>query len=345
MATKNVNIEECTEEKKRVWNQILKQSKDGTFEYLLTWIELCSMVNKQRYKQVKTCNKIISYNGKEIGIWTYTIASNGLNARLMSNETELIPPIFVDGVVDKAIENCINEVLEHTEKICIENQIKEFDTSFTMKKADIRIWHRLLLENEIISSRISNFKHLYYLNLEKENFYSAFRSTVRNSVKHGLKQWNGHVYDTITWGKMNDFRQFHERIKGRATRGIDTWKKQMESVNKGEAIVVILEDTSKQIVGGGIFYYSDKESYYNSAAYDKGSGRNYLGHTTQYLACQYFHEKGIAWHRLGDCLFVNEKTKPTEKERSISKFKSGFSSDIFVQINIHCEIAVLTNER
>lgn len=333
----NIRIEEYDVNYKTIWNQVLNASQECGFDYLLTWIELCAMVNEARYDYVDTHRMLFFFDNKPIAVWTITVAGDENRKTLLSNETEVIMPLMVAGLTKKVERNCINMALEYIEELCRANHILSFNSAITCKNGSVTKWQELLLSGCCFNSSITNVQHLYYANLSSKDFLSAIQPSTRLKIRHGLEQWDYKVYEQISWEEMNEFRLFHERIKGRATRSVETWKKQTESVNLGEAIVILLRDNNV-IVGGGIFYFSTKEGYYNSAAYEKIDGRNNLGHTTQYLACDYFNKKGIEWYHIGECLFENEIPEPTEKERSISRFKSGFATDIFMKVIITCKV-------
>jgi FemAB family protein len=137
--------------------------------------------------------------------------------------------------------------------------------------------------------------------------------------------------DASIWA---EFIQLHFDVSGRKTRSDETWALQLRQIAVGEALLVLLRDGEGKMVGGGFFQFSRDEALYAVGAYDRKLFPKPLGHVVQATAIDELKRRNIRWLKLGRRFFSSDSPTPTEKELSISEFKSGFSSHLFPEFSL-----------
>ena len=124
---------------------------------------------------------------------------------------------------------------------------------------------------------------------------------------------------------MVKFRQLHIREAGRETRSEESWSRQLEIVQAGEAFVVF-GHVDDRLVSAGLFMHSETNCYYGVSASRRDLFEKPLFHALMWTAN--LHAKKIGWRRfeVGEQLYPNhpQYLPPTKKEIDISGFKAGF---------------------
>lgn len=341
----NINIIECEKEKDyELYCSTFSKVEKQAYDYIISWIDLCHMTNSVKYGEVETKKIVILYDNEAVGVWTYSLIKGRLRLKentMLTNEHDyILPPIFTKecNLQNKVKENCIKKCIEYINLICKTNDIKEFKAAYNVEDMAFDFWNYYLLLGDVFSSKVVCARHLFYVDLNQMDLYNGFNQSSRRKIRKAEKELIPRIYESISWEEMDNYRAFHERIKGGATRAVDTWQKQMESINDGEAVLITVEGKNKQRLGGCIFYFTKYECYANSAAYDKSGNNDNLGHYVQFLGCRFAKDKGMKWLILGNCSFENDLPKPSPKELAISNFKRGLSTNIMVTNVISCSV-------
>jgi FemAB family protein len=167
---------------------------------------------------------------------------------------------------------------------------------------------------------------------------SGFRKRYKSLIKYGRREWTVAVLDTPDSSIWAEFTQLHFYVSGRKTRSDETWALQLRQIAVGEALLVLLRDEDGKMVGGGFFQFSRDEAVYAVGAYDRKLFPKPLGHVVQATAIEELKRRNICWLKLGRRFFSSDFPTPTEKELSISDFKSGFSSHLFPEFSFNRKI-------
>ena len=143
----------------------------------------------------------------------------------------------------------------------------------------------------------------------------------------------------ITWQHMNEFRELHICEAGRETRSAESWRRQLEIVQAGEAFV-IFGCIDNNLVSAGLFMHNKSNCYYGVSASHRDMFEKPLFHALMWTAIIHAKKIGCRWFEAGTQLFPNhpQDAPPCNKELGISKFKAGFGGRTVCQL-------ILTQER
>ena len=167
------------------------------------------------------------------------------------------------------------------------------------------------------------------------------RKSYGSLINWGLREMQPQVFDAsnMTWEKMIEFRQLHIREAGRETRSEESWRRQLEMVQAGEAFVIFgcLDD---ELVSAGFFMHSKTNCIYSSSASRRDMFKKPLFHALMWTAILHAKEIGCRWFEVGEQLYPNHptETSPSKKELGISEFKAGFggTTRMFLDLKLEC---------
>ena len=169
-------------------------------------------------------------------------------------------------------------------------------------------------------------------NLEK----ASMRKSYTSIINWGLRELNPQIYNSqnITRMLMDEFRKLHIKEVGRETRSVQSWIRQLEMIQAGEAFIV-LGVWKGELVSAAFFPCNFNHCYYGSPASRRDLFEKPLLHSLMWKAIHYAKEIGCRWFEVGEQVFPNSKLNPTEKEMNISHFKAGFGGDTYMFLDIH----------
>ena len=171
---------------------------------------------------------------------------------------------------------------------------------------------------------------------------SSIRRSYKSLINWGIRELHPRVYDaaTITWELIDQFRQLHIRESGCETRSEESWRRQLDMVQAGEAFIV-LGHLNGELVSSGLFMNSKINCYYGISASRRDLFDKPLFHAIMWTAILHAKELGCKWFEVGEQLYPNysHENLPTKKELGISKFKSGFGGEIrmFLDLKLDCK--------
>jgi FemAB family protein len=164
--------------------------------------------------------------------------------------------------------------------------------------------------------------HVLYFDLSQDPL-TSFSKGHRSAVKAGLSLFE--IRTDCDEQEWEDFRVLHHKVSGRITRSMDSWDCQWKAIQSGDAFLVHLRKDGF-LVGGGYFATTRDEAAYNVGVYDRDLFPMPMGHVVQYTAINEMKKRGLKWYRIGPKTYQG-----TDKEMSISDFKSGFATHVFPQ--------------
>jgi FemAB family protein len=188
-------------------------------------------------------------------------------------------------------------------------------------------WHAELMRR----GALCRVGHELYLDLQPDlaTIKTGFRKSYKSLVSSGLKQWSVHILEDGNASVWNEFINLHLEVSGRKTRSDESWELQRVHLEEKANLLIYLRDSAGRMVGGGLFQLTRDEALYAVAAYDRSLFQKPLGHVVQFTAIEEFKRRGIRWYKIGQRAFPSDLPAPSEKEISISDFKSGFASHLF----------------
>ena len=320
------------------WQSVIDNCSYCTIDYSWTYIELCDLVMREKFEFVETIKIGFFLHNEIIAIWPLQVRLKDNTFKIGTNEQEVLQPLYSREVSEKIQKKIISICIEILLQLCKAYNIEYWESKCHVRTQGISLWQHKLLECDVFSSSITDLTHVLYVKLQNENIFSDYRKSYKSLINKGKKKWSIVIYETINREQMDKFREFHTKVKGRATRSIDTWDAQIKAINKGQAFLISLHDENDDIRGGGVFLMTQFESYYNSAAYDKNLPHEPLGHLVQDAAINYAKGKGLKWHQVGERYYKSDKCNPSQKELEISHFKEGFATNTFINLKIRCDV-------
>jgi FemAB family protein len=283
------------------------------------------------------CSLIWHWNGAACGIWplSFTLCAGG--ATLHSHGTPILPPLFAGATPSSIRRRLCRAGLDLTERVSVElgnHSLCAF--SPFLQRPDLGDWH----EEWMLSGASCGISHQLFLDLRPSlaEIKSGFRKSYKSLINYGRREWTVTVLDTPDSSIWAEFTQLHLDVSGRKTRSDETWALQLRQIAVGEALLVLLRDEDGKMVGGGFFQFSRDEAVYAVGAYDRKLFPKPLGHVVQATAIEELKRRNICWLKLGRRFFSSDFPTPTEKELSISDFKSGFSSHLFPEFSFNRKI-------
>jgi CelD/BcsL family acetyltransferase involved in cellulose biosynthesis len=127
-----------------------------------------------------------------------------------------------------------------------------------------------------------------------------------------------------THAAVHDFRALHEAAAGRQTRPPETFDQMAEWAQRGDAVLALAR-SGDGYVGGSYVSVFNRRAYYLSAAMDRSLSHQPVGHALQWAVIEWLVARGVERYELGLQQFGPLlHDVPTDKERSISRFKRGF---------------------
>ena len=228
--------------------------------------------------------------------------------------------------------------------------LEKFDK--VMEKVNGFIWYRdFLINNELskLSRHLLNngarstplFSKTIDLINDKSTRKSSIRKSYKSLINWGNRELQPKVFDAenITWELIDEFRQLHIRESGRETRSEESWRRQLDMVQAGEAFIV-LGHLNGELVSSGFFMNSKTNCYYGMSASRRDLFDKPLFHASMWTAILHAKDLGCKWFEVGEQLYPNHPSEkpPTKKELGISEFKAGFGGQtrMFLDLKLDC---------
>jgi len=128
--------------------------------------------------------------------------------------------------------------------------------------------------------------------------------------------------------RHEEYRELHRKCAGRVTRSKETFDKQYEQLENGEAVLCGVE-YKKQNIGYSYFTFANSSAWYFSGADDPDYAELPLYHSMVFSGMQYLRKAGI------ERLDMDQPASPTpqfqyyldKKQLNIALFKRGFGGD------------------
>ena len=278
--------------------------------------------------ECEDCSMILHWNGAPCAVWPISCSVEEGRFTLDSLGTPLLPPLFVRETPASVSKRLCKACLDFLDQVASKHgRVSWAASSPFLDLTGLGDWHDEVMRRGA-ECRIT---HDLFLDLRPE--LAAIKSCLRKSYKSlitsGRREWTVGVMDSPDAEVWAEFKQLHFEVSGRHTRSQETWDLQLEQIGQEETLLVFLREGEGRMVGGGFFQFTRDEALYSVAAYDRNLFHKPLGHVVQGAAIEEFKRRGVRWYKIGRRFFPGDVPAPTEKEISISDFKSGFASHLF----------------
>jgi len=181
------------------------------------------------------------------------------------------------------------------------------------------------------------FSKVIDLYLDKKILWRNIRKRYSSMINNGLRDMDLSIVtsEDVNWDHLLQFRELHVFVAGRETRSIESWRRQFEAVQNGEAFLV-LGKLDGVMVSVGYFNYSNTNCIYGSSASRRDLFHKPLFHAIMWTAILHAKKIGCRWFEIGEQYFKNHSIDrcPTKKELGISDFKAGFGGDTKIYLDI-----------
>ena len=283
---------------------------------------------------------VLHEHDQAVGVMPLMMHKNKNNKWILSsNGIEIVEPIFHKKVVSKSRKKIGKKVFNLILNISRELKIKRCQF-VNMEYFKLSEWYVNLLE---LAEETFNTHHLLVdLSLSIEEIRASFRTSCKQSIKQGFREWNVQVHESVSKEKFDNFRLLHRTVAKKTTRPIQSWNIQKQEIDDGISFIVSVSDQQNSLVGVGLFNCSKTLGVYESGVYKRELFNKPLGHPVQMRAIETLKEKGLNWYELGQKFLKIDKFSPTEKELSISHFKEGFATHVIARQHLSINVPDLS---
>jgi FemAB family protein len=283
----------------------------------------------------KNFSFILLRDDKVIGLHILTISESDNTFKISSNGLSILPPLLSNNLTYKEQKQIFRDYV---------HLIKELKELLNCKKININT-SNLNYENNYfwigewmkIGSNMNVSCHLW-IDLTKglEGIRSRFSKNTKWRINSSQKLWK---IERMTSTNLNEnnwgrFKKLHFDAAGRMTRNELSWSVQLDSIRNNTGVLVFLEDSNNEMVGGGFFEYSKDDIHYAVAAYDRNLFDLPLGYAVINEAIKFGIEKKIKRLYLGRRPYKCDFDFPSDKEINIGEFKEQFHNQMEVCVTL-----------
>jgi len=199
-------------------------------------------------------------------------------------------------------------------------------TGFEDRKEILAEVNRIALENDIKRVQVnSDIKE--YLSIDGYTCVLDL-SDIKPTKGHRAAIKKGAAY--LTYHETNDIWKFREdyfEVAGKVTRPRRTFELLGEWINLGYGLLLEALFEGKTAGYTYILCYKNRAYYFMSCVFPEC--RQYdVSHYLQSVAFDLLRRRGVSHYDLGEQVYDSLTCQPSDKERNISLFKRGFSSNI-----------------
>lgn len=315
------------------WTSVIDNSLSPSPHY--NWL---SVIYQDAYfsSAVKYQNLPIIFHtkGKSVAIFPIAVITDNEANRIVSAGTPIYEPLIVEQATDKQKKAIIDICERIIRDLSLILNIKSNMYQVTSTTKGITTWGaNLLIDGKV--HRIGQQLDVN-LNASLEEIKSHFRKSYKPLINKGLRKWDVDVIEAVGTDPFWEFKDLHRAVAGRDTRCLESWNTQLDMLHNGEAFLVTLRDEYREMVGAGFFVFNSQCGLYGSAAYRRDLFAEPLGHVVQYKAIEVMLSKGLKRYEIG--YGFSEHYGSTPKECSITKFKSGFCTEVGAIMHIEKQV-------
>lgn len=317
-----------------LWNEIYANCNYQPIIYNSTAINYQKVYQIEKTPDLIDLSFIIKDQGKPVGIWILGIYWEHSSYTLNSIGLPLQFPVTIplkEKILNRLAEESFNLIKEIFQKLKL-GKVSINDSFRDESSPTLTPWVWSFIKK---GSRLELGTDLYLnLSLEKEEIKSFFRSSYKPLINKGLKTWQTDIIAEFNSNDWAEFRNLHFEVSGKETRTERTWSVQGETLIKKEGFLIFLRDSNLKLVGAAFFRHSRDEGRYDTAAYERSLFDLPLGHAVQWLAIEEFKRRNVKWYYIGEFLNYENAQDYSEKEKSISLFKSGFATNLMPKYKV-----------
>ncbi|MBF0558381.1 MAG: FemAB family protein [Nitrospirae bacterium] len=319
------------------WDYVLSHASHVPTTYTPSVVAYQSAYMMEVVDEFVDLSLVLFHENRPIGVWPLNMRFSDGSWVSGSNEGPVCAPLFINKIAEKTRKNLIKGCIDALNELCRITGQKTWRGVEFIGTGGADLWHRKIMESGATIQRVAH-EMFVDLSLSMEDIKGNLRKSYKSLLSTGDALWQSSIYAKVDHDTFDEFRKLHFRLSGRMTRSLQTWDLNEQAVNKGDAFLVVLRDDKGVMVGGGLFYISRTEGLYSVGVYDRSLFDKPLGHIVQMKAIEHMKTLGLRWHKLGERLYPGDSSKPNEKELSISHFKEGFATHMFLKLHIELSL-------
>lgn len=269
-----------------------------------------------------------------VAIWPLHISENSTGLHLTSCGDEVLAPLLASDLSPDQTKKITRACIEHADKICCENSIDLWNCheQFFSRNDGVSTWHDELMR----AGAKSSVSYVLYadLSLSERDYRKRLRKSYRSLINSAPKHFDAKVLDINKCGAAvlwEEFKTLHTKVAGRQTRSSSSWNLLYEMLHKKQADLIYIKDINNNLIGCSFFNHTANEVSYSVAAYERSLFDKPIGHAIQFKLIKLMRAKGRSWYRLGTMQYPSADGAVSAKEQGISKFKSGFATNVFAE--------------
>jgi FemAB family protein len=310
------------------WSVVLSDSHNVDVNHQKSTIEYYVS-----YFEGKNLSFVLYENNKPVGVFPLFIHKDQEGYLISGDGSNLINPLFISNITKKTkkrLERKIIEIIQQISKKIAIKKIQLFDTNTVLSS-----WYLLWLERA--NRSFSTYQLAINLEHSIDEIRLGFRKSYKPLTNKALKDWDISICNDNLDENFEAFRLLHLEVVGKETRGRETWDIQKQQIVNNEAFLVMVKDNDT-LIGAGLFYYTKDMGVYAVGAYKRELFDKPIGHGVQIKAIEFLKEKNCKRYLIGQKMTALDESQPTDKEMSISHFKEGFASYVYIQP--HLDVSV-----
>lgn len=210
---------------------------------------------------------------------------------------------------------------------------------------------KLVFQSQLLDdlSKLNNLSHFFQnsnklepemwsvINLDET--ITEIRKNFRKSYRYLLNKKKNFKYEIIDYKSkklqeyFNEFREIHFKSAGYSTKSEDSWASQFELIKNKKALMFFCSNKDTEYVGAAFIYLDKTKAFYFAGAFvDR---KNPIGHFLQDRIIEYLKKKKIKEYIIGRLIPKSEMINCSEKEKNISLFKAGWTSNKSLSFRIN----------
>lgn len=280
---------------------------------------------------------IVIYNGgRAVGIWPLSVTQNNQVYEIGSWGGILLPPLLRENAgKTESKRKILRKCIEALEEVCAFLYISQYRSAGRVLHDGTSLWLQMLFDHGAICCGVDN-ECFVDLSLKESEILAKMRRTNKYSIEKSAHLWKNEIITRHTGTEkiaecFEKFQKLHTEVSGRETRSRTTWDIQCNGVSNQNDFVVMLYNEMEELIGASLFSTTGSAGVYSVGAYRRELFDKPVAHVSQWLAIKYMQELGIRWYYIGKRPYPGSWDHPNEKEISISHFKEGFATNIFLR--------------
>lgn len=311
----------------------INESESSYFVHSRTWIDLIKQFRKE-VKELSFCvyenSKIVAFvpllKGEIIGSprrYEFSMFALPLPYPVFSNNL----PISFKEKLEKYIFNNIFELAKVESIDYINFYVSALTKDILNNEQKYNPLVKFSFHDVSLTTNIINLEK--DINLLMKNFRKGTKSDIKLAEKKGFEV---KIYNSTNIKKelFERYKNIHFIAAGRKTRSDETWDIMYQWI-VDDLSILALTKFEDQYISGQIINTFNKKAYYQSSAilpdYSREKG---LGHLAQKEIIRYLKSSMFDYYELGWNWYTNISQEVADSKMiGISRFKSGFGSDIY----------------